>query len=98
VPATVAAASAAQIATIANAKPTGQAHGGASFIPEESTYLLSQGERVLAPRQNQDLTEFLKGGGSRPIIVLQIEGRKPGETLHDMRKDGRLRIDGRSIQ
>ena len=42
--------------------PIGQAHDGLSYVPREGTYLLSQGERVLAPQQNKDLTEALSGG------------------------------------
>lgn len=41
----------------------GAAHGGLGYVPEESTYLLAAGERVLSPRQNRDLTDFMEGGG-----------------------------------
>jgi len=49
------------------------AHGGLDDVPEDSTFLLRRGERVLAPRQNEDLTEFLRGerGGSRGGVVIQ---------------------------
>jgi hypothetical protein len=39
------------------------AHGGLDFVPREETYLLNRGERVLAPKQNTDLTNFLSGSG-----------------------------------
>ncbi len=39
------------------------AHGGMTYVPKESTYLLDRGERVLSPRQNEDLGEFMEGGG-----------------------------------
>ena len=42
----------------------GAAHGGMTSVPEESTYLLNKGERVLSPRQNKDLDSFMRGGGS----------------------------------
>ncbi len=38
----------------------GAAHGGLDNVPDESTYLLQRGERVLSPRQNQDLTRFIQ--------------------------------------
>lgn len=38
------------------------AHGGINNVPREETYLLDRGERVLSPRQNEDLTQFIKGG------------------------------------
>lgn len=38
-----------------------QAHAGLTSVPErEQTYLLKQGERVVAPKQNEDLTNFLR--------------------------------------
>ena len=37
----------------------GMAHEGLDYIPSEGTWLLDKGERVLSPRQNQDLTRFL---------------------------------------
>lgn len=39
----------------------GMAHSGLDYIPKEGTWLLDKGERVLSPRQNQDLTNFLRG-------------------------------------
>ncbi|MCD8556018.1 MAG: hypothetical protein LRY59_05225 [Bacteroides graminisolvens] len=41
----------------------GIAHGGMDYIPQESTFLLQKGERVLSPNQNRDLTNYLSGGG-----------------------------------
>ena len=41
------------------ANVAGIAHGGLANVPEERTYLLAQGERVVSPAQNTDLTSFL---------------------------------------
>lgn len=38
---------------------SGVAHGGMDYIPKETTFLLDKGERVLSPRQNRDLTNYL---------------------------------------
>ncbi len=38
---------------------SGMAHNGIDNIPKEGTWLLDGGERVLNPKQNQDLTRFL---------------------------------------
>lgn len=48
-------------ATVANAAAvTGIAHGGIDNVPKESTYLLDKGERVLSPKQNRDITDFIE--------------------------------------
>ena len=60
-----AAATAAQIARAATIRSMqapsvgGIAHGGLDYVPKETTFLLDEGERVLSPRQNKDLTRYL---------------------------------------
>ena len=51
-------------ASIAATTVAGVAHGGLDSVPSESTFLLQKGERVIQPKANQDLTSFLKNGGS----------------------------------
>jgi Prophage tail length tape measure protein len=76
------ASSAANIATI-----SGVAHGGLTNVPAESTYLLQRNERVLSPNQNKDLTSFMQGGGSAPVINIhnysgaQVEQRQSGNNI-----------------
>ena len=41
------------------AQPMPAAHGGLTNVPEEQTYLLQKGERVLSPNQNADLNKFM---------------------------------------
>ena len=59
---------AATAVTAATAGIAGMAHSGLDYIPQEGTWLLDKGERVLSPRQNEDLTRFLaavdSGSGS----------------------------------
>lgn len=50
----------------------GAAHGGLTNVPAEQTFLLDKGERVLSPSQNEDLTEFLDGGGSGGVIIQNL--------------------------
>jgi hypothetical protein len=45
---------------------TAIAHGGLEQVPEDATFLLRRGERVLSPRQNRDLTSFLDERGGAP--------------------------------
>lgn len=70
----------------------GQAHSGMTSVPNEGTFLLSKGERVLQPEQNRDLTNFLDNrdatgaeSGGVHIGTLSIEITVPnGEGLRNM--------------
>lgn len=57
--ASAAAATAPMVAGVASAALAGMAHDGMGNIPKEGTWLLDGGERVVAPAQNKDLTNFL---------------------------------------
>ncbi len=68
----------ASVGLIAATALTGMAHSGIDRVPREGTWLLDKGERVLSPRQNSDLTSYLKkantvpastGGGGQPIQI-----------------------------
>lgn len=62
--AAIAGAGASLINGIASATMTGMAHDGITEIPQEGTWLLQKGERVLSAQQNADFTRFLRGGDS----------------------------------
>ncbi|MFA2866805.1 transglycosylase SLT domain-containing protein [Acinetobacter pittii] len=49
----------AQVAQIKSTNLTGMAHDGIDYVPQEGTWLLNKGERVLSPRQNQDFTRAM---------------------------------------
>ncbi|MDV2441386.1 tape measure protein [Acinetobacter gerneri] len=49
----------ASVGLIAAQTIQGMAHNGIDNIPKEGTWLLDGGERVLNPKQNQDLTNYL---------------------------------------
>ncbi|QHB89521.1 transglycosylase SLT domain-containing protein [Acinetobacter baumannii] len=49
----------AQVAQIKSTNLTGMAHDGIDYVPQEGTWLLNKGERVLNPQQNRDFTNFL---------------------------------------
>lgn len=68
----------ASVGVMAATSLTGMAHSGIDQVPREGTWLLDKGERVLSPRQNSDLTSYLKkantvpagaGGGGQPIQI-----------------------------
>lgn len=46
----------------------GVAHAGLENVPEDSTFLLKKGERILSPSQNKDLEKFLSQGGGGVVI------------------------------
>ncbi|WP_341667341.1 tape measure protein [Alcaligenes sp. SDU_A2] len=56
----------ASVGMIAATALTGMAHSGIDQIPREGTWLLDKGERVLSPRQNSDLTSYLKKANTVP--------------------------------
>ncbi len=65
---------------------TGMAHNGIDSIPQEGTWLLDGGERVLNPQQNKDLTNYLsqKQSSSEPVIHVYT---LPGQTAEASRNE-----------
>lgn len=63
--ATVLAHTASIVSTIQGTQLRGMAHNGMTNIPKEGTWLLDGGERVLNPKQNQDLTRYLQERSKR---------------------------------
>ncbi|MFA3103935.1 hypothetical protein [Acinetobacter pittii] len=89
--ATVAAETASIIGNIKAIGLTGMAHDGIASIPEEGTWLLNKGERVLNPQDNQAFTNFINEGGSRnpTVNVYTLPGQTATATQND---DGSLDI------
>lgn len=56
----------ASVGMIAAQSIAGMAHDGLDYIPKEGTWLLDKGERVLSPRQNNDLTNYLNNAANSP--------------------------------
>ena len=92
-PAVGAAAAALQVAQAASMKSvniSGMAHDGIDNIPQEGTWLLDGGERVLNPEQNKDLTRYLSEAREsnsspnvnlNPNFVIVDEREKLGDYL-----------------
>lgn len=66
----------------------GVAHGGLDYVPKETTFLLDKGERVLSPRQNKDLTNYLgdRQKASKPNI--QINNNSSAQVSAEHTPDG----------
>ncbi|MBJ8449620.1 hypothetical protein I6M73_16420 [Acinetobacter pittii] len=89
--ATVAAETASIIGNIKAIGLTGMAHDGIASVPEEGTWLLNKGERVLNHQDNQAFTNFINEGGSRnpTVNVYTLPGQTATATTND---DGSLDI------
>ena len=74
-----AAMGAAQLATVLM-QPMPQAHGGADNIPEDATYLLSKGERVLSPNQNQEFMKLNRDNSKYINRTSSTGGRQSGNS------------------
>ncbi len=72
------------------------AHGGLENVPKESTYLLDKGERVLSPKQNTDLTQFLdesrSGQGGMKVEIINNTGSGAFNASASMLNDQTLQI------
>ncbi len=102
----VAASGGAQIAAIAAQRPpaTGQAHGGLTRVPEDATYAIRGGERIVASGQNADLTRFLRAArpAARPVsvnVTVNVQGgadpaRVGSETARGVREALRSMVAG----
>ncbi|ENN99810.1 MULTISPECIES: tape measure protein [Pseudoalteromonas] len=69
-----------QVRQIKAQQPAGIAHGGLDYVPNESTYVLQRGERVLSPKQNTEISQMARrynaGGAAND------GGSSGGVTLH----------------
>lgn len=107
--AAAAAATAPMVAGVASAAIAGMAHDGMGNIPKEGTWLLDGGERVVAPAQNKDLTNFLArqtaatdsvggagsgmGGGITVNAPVTVQAQ-PGTSDADARRQGDMAAEG----
>ena len=82
----VAAAFSAQAAGYA-ASVKAAAHGGLENVPSEGTYLLDAGERVLSPRQNRDLTNFLGQGQEGGAMNVEVNIYTSARNFDDIDED-----------
>ena len=74
--AAIASAGGALVQQIMGATLTGMAHDGITNVPQEGTWLLQKGERVMSAQQNADFTNFMNGGGASGA------GGTPNVTIH----------------
>lgn len=72
--ASVAAATANIVSSIQSIKMAGQAHDGIDYVPKEGTWLLDKGERVLSPKQNSDLTNYMQRDAKSPKSDTVVAG------------------------
>ena len=82
--ASVAAATAGIVSNIQAVSIAGMAHDGIDSVPQEGTWLLDKGERVLTSPQADNLDSFLArqeaGGGSGTVVNVIEDNSRAGET------------------
>ena len=78
--ATALATTAPYVTGVASAALSGMAHDGIDSVPNEGTWLLDRGERVVDSRTNEDLKTFLQSANSMQSSVSQSAGT--GETTY----------------
>lgn len=79
--ATVAAATANIVTTIKGTELEGMAHDGISSIPQDGTWLLKKGERVINDKQNDQIVRAVQNGtGGSDINITNVFQFPPGET------------------
>ncbi len=94
--AAAAAVTAQGLATVERIRQVNVAHGGLEQVPEDATFLLQRGERVLRADQNRDLTRFLSraDGGAAPgggvvidtLTIHVLENATSAEALLSMER------------
>lgn len=72
----------ASIGMMAATSIAGMAHDGIDNIPKEGTWLLDKGERVLSPRQNRDLVNYMNNtpaaNDSSPQVNIVVNNNGTG--------------------
>ena len=90
-----------QVRQIKAQQPAGIAHGGLDYVPNESTYVLQRGERVLSPKQNTEISQMARrynaggaandGGGSGVNIhitnQISVQGGANEQTSQSVGQD-----------
>ena len=96
---TAAAAAAVQVAQAAQLRSMqapsvgGIAHGGLDYVPKETTFLLDEGERVLSPRQNKDLTRYLNERQANTGGSVNVYNNSSAQVTAERQPDGTVTID-----
>lgn len=86
-------ASAAGIQGMSAPSVSGIAHGGLDYVPKESTYLLDKGERVLSPRQNKDLANFMANGQKDNASGITINNNSSAQVSANRGPNGEVTIE-----
>lgn len=96
----MASVAAATAGIISDIQSVNIAHGGLDYVPKETTYLLDKGERVISPKQNKDLTNYLSnaqpGGGSPNVQIINQTGVAANAETN-MLSDGTMQIILRAV-
>lgn len=83
----------AQVAQIKSTNLTGMAHDGIDYVPQEGTWLLNKGERVLSPRQNQDFTRAMSEKRFQSQVSITVNNNTDAVIKTRSDSNGAITID-----
>src|SRR5690606_2893600 len=63
------------------------------YVPKESTYLLDKGERVLSPRQNKDLANFMANGQKDNASGITINNNSSAQVSANRGPNGEVTVE-----
>ncbi|MCK6157193.1 hypothetical protein KZX29_00025 [Moraxella osloensis] len=86
-------ASAAKIKGLQVPQISGIAHGGLDYVPKETTFLLDEGERVLSPRQNKDLTRYLNERQANTGGNVNVYNNSSAQVTAERQPNGEVTIE-----
>ena len=86
-------AQAAQLRSMQAPSVGGIAHGGLDYVPKETTFLLDEGERVLSPRQNKDLTRYLNERQANTGGNVNVYNNSSAQVTAERQPNGEVTIE-----
>lgn len=77
----------------------GIAHAGLTNVPNDGTYLLQKGERVIAPQQNEDLSQYLADSSSSKMteIFINLDGEVLARSMENLVDRNVININASSV-
>lgn len=75
----------------------GSAHAGLTNVPQDATYILQRGERVLSREQNQDFRDWMQSGSQMVHVTVNLGSQVLMDEIKEASRDGRLTLYPRAL-